>query len=257
MADADIKDFTLGTAKTIKADLIGGKYYPGHINYDSAGGEVVGTKTDAKSTATDTTSVSAMQVWKQVSASVQSLVTGTVLAAGTALVGKVKTKFINAAATALTRPANTTPYSINDAVSDNGTAGSVTAKSVTLSDVNDDTVTIERVRLATTDTGTQGKAFRMYLYNSDPTANSGVSGGDNAAFSNKQAGFIGCLSGTFRTFSDGAVAVLVPDEGSRLVTAPTSGARTVFWQLQTLDAFTPSANSTTFTPIFEGFQGAA
>lgn len=232
-------------------------HLPGHVIYDEAEGEILGRKTDAKSTATDTTAVNLMQVQKQISASVQALVTGTVLAAGTALVGKVKTKFIVAAATALTRPANQTPYSANDAVSDNATAGSVTAKSVTLSDVNDDTVTIERVRLATTDTGAQGKAFRMYLYNSDPTANSGVSGGDNSAFSNKQAGFIGTLSGTFRTFSDGGVAVLVPDEGSRLVTTPTSGAKTVFWQLQTLDAFTSSANSTTFTPTFEGFQGAA
>lgn len=49
----------------------------------------VGTKTDAKSTATDGTSTSAISIWKQISASVQALATGTVLAAGTALVGKV------------------------------------------------------------------------------------------------------------------------------------------------------------------------
>jgi hypothetical protein len=48
----------------------------------------LGAKTDAKSTATDTTSVSAMSVFKQISASVQSLVSGTVLAAGTALIGR-------------------------------------------------------------------------------------------------------------------------------------------------------------------------
>lgn len=48
-----------------------------------------GAKADAKSTATDTTAVSAMSVWKQISASVQSLVTGTVLAAGSALIGRV------------------------------------------------------------------------------------------------------------------------------------------------------------------------
>lgn len=177
--------------------------------------------------------------------------------AGTNLIGKIKTKFISAAGTALTRPANTTAYTANDAISDNATIGSVTAKSITVSDVNDDTITLERMRLVSTDTGIQAKSVRVFLYNSDPTANSGVQGGDNAAFSNKLAGFIGSMSGTFRTFQDGAVAVLVPDEGSRIICAPTSGARTVYWQLQAIDAFTPSANSTTFTPTIEGFQGAA
>jgi hypothetical protein len=149
-----------------------------------------------------------------------TLATDVGLPAGTSLLGKVKTKFIVAAGAALTRPANTTAYTANDAISDNATIGSVTAKTISLSDVNDDTVTIERLRLATTDTGLQGKSVRAFLYSSDPTANSGVQGGDNAAFSNKLAGFIGSMSGTFRTFQDGAVAVLVPDEGSRIISRP-------------------------------------
>lgn len=44
-----------------------------------------GAKADAKSSATDTTAVSAMSVWKQISASVQAMV----LSAGTAIIGKV------------------------------------------------------------------------------------------------------------------------------------------------------------------------
>lgn len=179
------------------------------------------------------------------------------LNAGTNLIGKVKTKFFAVAGTALTRAANQTPYTALDAISDNATPASVTAKSITVSDVNDDTVTIERLRLASTDTGIAAKSVRAWFYNSDPTANTGVAGGDNLAFSNKQAGFIGTMSGTFRAFADGSVAVLVPDEGSRIITAPGTGARTIWWQLQALDAFTPSANSTTFTPTAEGFQGAA
>jgi hypothetical protein len=85
--------------------------------------------------------------------------------AGTNLIGKIKTKFISAAGTALTRPANTTAYTANDAISDNATIGSVTAKSITVSDVNDDTVTLERMRLVSTDTGIQGKSVRVWLYN--------------------------------------------------------------------------------------------
>jgi hypothetical protein len=187
----------------------------------------------------------------------KALLTGVSLAAGTNLVGKVKTKFIVASASAYTRPANATPYTANDAVSNNGTAGSVTAISLSLSDVNDDTVTLERIRVVSTDTGVQGKSFRIWLFNSDPTASTGVGAGDNVAFSQKQAGFIGTMSGSFRTFSDGAGGVFVPDEGSRIISAPVTGAKTIFALLQTLDAFTPSANSTTFTLTAEGFQGAA
>jgi pilus assembly protein Flp/PilA len=183
--------------------------------------------------------------------------TGLCSVMGNAAVSAATGGSCDAAASAYTRPANTTAYTANDAVSNNGTAGSVTAISLSLSDVNDDTVTLERIRILSTDTGVQGKNFRVWLFNSDPTANSGVGGGDNAAWSQKQAGFIGSMSGTFRAFSDGAGAVCIPDEGTRIITAPVTGAKTVFALLQTLDAFTPSANSTTFTLTAEGFQGAA
>lgn len=166
-------------------------------------------------------------------------------------------RIIVATGATLTRPANTTAYTANDSISDNATAGSVTALSVTMSSYNDDPVTIERVRVATTDTGLQGKMVALWVYNSDPTASSGVGAGDNAAFSNKQAGFVGRMFGTFRTFSDGGVAVLIPDEGSRIMTKPGSGAKTLWYQFQALNDFTPSANSTTLIPIFEGVQGIA
>jgi len=161
------------------------------------------------------------------------------------------------AASAMTRPANTTPYSANDAVSDNATAGSVTPISFSPSDVNDDTIAIERCRIATDDTGVQGKQFRVWFYRSDPSASTGIVGGDNAAFSTKQGTFIGTMTGTFSTFSDGAVAVCTPDDGSRIITPPTSGAKTIFALLETLEAFTPSANSTAFTLTVEGLQGSA
>jgi hypothetical protein len=172
-------------------------------------------------------------------------------------------KPIRATGSTLTRPANVTVYAANDSVSDNATAGSVTAQTVTLSDVNDAPVLLTRVKLKTTDTGpaTAGAMFEMYLYRADPTANSGVGGGDNAAFSNKENGFIGRFSGTFiggaGSFSDASVAILTPVEGNFIASQPVSGAMTLYWQIKTLTAFTPSANSTTFQPVFEGIQGRA
>jgi len=164
-------------------------------------------------------------------------------------------KFLNAAFGTLTRPANTTAYAANDAVSNNGTAASVTAQTVTLSDTNDEPVTLDRLRVSSTDTGLSNVSLRAWLFNSDPTASSGVGGGDNAAFSQKKAGYIGTMSGTMRSMSDGAVGVLAPDEGMRIVTTPVSGARTIYILWQVLGAWTPSANSTTIDATVEGYQG--
>lgn len=165
-------------------------------------------------------------------------------------------RILNATGSTLTRPTNTTPYTANDSISDNGTAASVTANTVTLSDTNDAPVGISMVELHSTDTGIGGKNVRIWVYNSDPTASSGVQAGDNAAFSNKKAGFVGTLSGTMRSFSDGARGLLAPDDGlAAILAAPESGGKRFWWQLQTLSDFTPSANSTTFIPKFKGFQG--
>lgn len=169
-------------------------------------------------------------------------------------------RFFNAAGTQLVRPANTTPYSQNDSISDNATAGSVTALSCTPSDANDDPICITEVILDTNDTGlAAGVTVRAWLYNSNPTASSGVVGGDNAAFSNKKAGFIGSLSGTFRAFSDGGKARLVPDEGSFIIANPVTGGVTIWAQFQVISVagFTPSANSTTIDWRAKGFQGRA
>src|SRR5262249_23777107 len=117
----------------------------------------------------------------------------------------------SAAFTTLTRPANTTAYAALDSISDNGTAGSVTALSATLSDTNDDPIFISEILIPPTDTGLAGKRIRAYLFNSDPTASSGVGAGDNAAYSQKKAGYIGSFSGILEAgFSDGTVGRLVP-----------------------------------------------
>lgn len=163
------------------------------------------------------------------------------------------------AGTALTRAANTTAYSTGDSVSDNATIGSVTALPVTLSDTNDIPSTLEKIRVDTADTGpgTAAIAWDIYVYRSDPTANSGVQGGDNTAFSNKRAGLIGRMTGTWIPMQDGSFLEAVPYYGNRISTLPGTGAKTVWLQYKTLGAFTPSANSLTYTPTVESFQARA
>lgn len=168
--------------------------------------------------------------------------------------------------TTLTRPANTTAYTAADSISDNATAGSVTALSATVSDVNDDPIFISDILVTSTDTGLAGKKLRAYLFNADPTASTGVGAGDNAAYSQKVNGYIGSFMGYMETgFSDGTVGRLVPtfnetnytQAGGFIVCKPTSGAKTLYIQYQAVEAFTPSANSTTIIGKARGWQGRA
>lgn len=168
-------------------------------------------------------------------------------------------KAFSAAGATLTRPANTTAYAAGDSISDNSTAGSVTALSITVADVADQPVAINEIVLATTDTGlAAGVPVEVELFNSDPTASSGVGAGDNAAYSQKQAGWVGRFQGTFNAFSDGGRAVCVPADGQGvLLTKPVSGGTTIWYQIKTLGGFTPSSNSTTIIPTVKGWQGRA
>ncbi|WP_439399096.1 hypothetical protein ACRQ5Q_17010 [Bradyrhizobium sp. PMVTL-01] len=168
--------------------------------------------------------------------------------------------------TTLTRPANVTAYSAGDSISDNATAGSVTALSATISDTNDDPIFISDILIKSTDTGLAGKKLRAYLFNADPTASSGVGGGDNAAYSQKINGYVGAFMGYMETgFSDGTVGRLVPSfnetnysqAGGFVVCVPTPGAKTLYIQYQAVEAFTPSANSTTIIGRARGWQARA
>jgi hypothetical protein len=157
----------------------------------------------------------------------------------------------------LTRPANTTPYTAGDSISDNATAGTVTANiSGNVSDANDVPVWLTHLEVKSTDTGLNGKTVRAYVYNSNPISSSGVGGGDNAAFSNKQAGLVACFIGTLQSgISDGAAGNLTPESGVPGVVAyPATGARTFWVQYQAVDGFTPSANSTTIIGKLRGLQ---
>lgn len=164
----------------------------------------------------------------------------------------VASRIYTASGNQITRPANTTAYAANDAVANDATAGNVTPIAFTVTDANGQPVTLERLRIITTDTGVASKSFRAWFFRASPVPGAG----DNGAFAYAKANFIGTMSGQFKiAASDGCVGVLVPDDGARIITKPSSG-KIVYALLQTLDAFTPSGNSTTFDTLLEGFEGA-
>jgi hypothetical protein len=168
-------------------------------------------------------------------------------------------KLINAVAAAMTRPANTTPYAAGDAVSNNAAAASVTPISFAAADLNDAPVLLTHLEILSTDAGpaAAGATFEAWLFNADPTANAGIGGGDNAAFSQKQAGVIGRMQGAFIAASDGSIAMLTPVDGTFVGARPVAGGATIYALLKTLTGFTPSASGTVFICTLRGVQGRA
>jgi hypothetical protein len=246
----------VGVGATVKTTDTANVHTP-HVNVDACA-LASGAATAAKQPALGTAGTPSADVLTVQGASGGTTIPVTAQA-GTSEIGRINIKHVMAAGSAMVRPANTTSYTANDSISDNATAGNVTPNVVTISDTNDDPVNLTQVLLQSTDTalGVAAATIRLHLFDNNPTASSGVVGGDNAAWSNKQAGWVGSFSGQMVPFSDGSRGVLVPDGPPVLAVSPASGARTLWWQLQTLSAFTPSGNSTTFTPKFRGYQGRA
>lgn len=172
--------------------------------------------------------------------------TGTIITSP-ATSARQDSRYILASGT-LTRPANTTAYAANDAVTDNGGA----AISITMSDTNDYPFTLEAIRITTPDTGpgSAAIAWEVWVYNAATTP-----AADNAAFTSQQSGLIGRFTGTWFATSDGSAVCLVPNDGARRICLPQSGAKTLNLTCKTLGIFTPSANSTVYTFKAEGFQG--
>lgn len=78
---------------------------------DSTGAEILGTKADAKATQTDTTAVSAMSVWKQISASIQALAGAVTASKVATTVADGDSSTMGAKADAKSTATDTTPIS--------------------------------------------------------------------------------------------------------------------------------------------------
>lgn len=165
-------------------------------------------------------------------------------------VGVTLTQAFIASVTTLTRPANQTPYTAKDSISNHATAGSVIALPCTMPVTTADLSIIEFLA-DTTDTALgDAITLRAHIFTSDPTAATGVGAGDNALWSNKKAGWIGSLSAAMVTFSDGSRGRLMPDGGTFIPVA--AGTATLWVQYQAITGFTPSANSTVINGSVKG-----
>lgn len=130
------------------------------------------------------------------------------------------------------RPGDTTAYAVNDGVSDNTTAGSVTKLSWSIAASSG---RILRVRIRKSDQTVATPTIRLWFWDTTFT----VGSGDNAAFAAPLADSIGYVEvGVTSAGSDDAV-------GWSNCDIPFTGG-TLYGLLQTLSVFTP-ANAETFT----------
>ena len=112
----------------------------------------------------------------------------------------------------LTRPADTTAYTIGDLVANSATAGSVVPLAFDLGVQMHTQCFIRRVRIYSTDTSITNAQYRVHFYKIPPTP----ANGDNAAFStNNVANYIGACDVTLdQVFTDGSFGIGTPNKGT-------------------------------------------
>lgn len=173
----------------------------------------------------------------------------------------VSQKLIQVSST-LTRPNDTTAYSIGDLVANNTVAGSVVVPSLALPvgiDADAEYVNIDHATLySNLTTGAAAAQFHIDLWSVAPT----FTNGDNGAFAvaTGAASWIGHLTSTVDAagqMGDGFALVATPGEAStdNYSTNPVMWARkrgdVLYWSLKLLTTLTPIANET-FTLMVKG-----
>lgn len=149
-----------------------------------------------------------------------------------------------------TRPADTTPYNIDDLVANSTTAGSVNPIILAVSRVIDKPVTLRRFRLKKSGISISNALFRAHIYRLPPV----VSNGDNGAWVTTESEYAGWVDITMdKVFSDGAKGFGTPAVGSEIIMRPNAGTLNICVLLQARANYVPG-NAEEFVFTAEGFQ---
>lgn len=147
-----------------------------------------------------------------------------------------RSRMLASTASILTRPADTTPYAAGDLVASATVAGSVTVPNFAPI-IGFASGAIPRMLLKSLNSNSLANVgATVRLWSAAPT----YTNGDNGAYAvaTGTMAFLAEYVGSFESFGDGGVAVLVPGAGSSpLVLGGASGP--VYWDFQTGTAFTP------------------
>lgn len=212
----------------------------------------IGTKADAKSVATDATVVSAMSVWKQISASIQAaatLLAGTLItapAAGENHIGEVGGNTVVAGGS-ITRQANTTAYASGQHIA----AASAAAIPCAVARKNAGTGVIAGVRISKSGTSLTNASFRVHLFKTAP----GTLPADAATFAGGVSGVAAVALGYVditmdQQYSDGA-------KGFASIQAKAfdaaAGSQNIYALIEARAAYTP-VSAEVFTVALEALR---
>ncbi len=150
-------------------------------------------------------------------------------------------------AVTLTRVANTTTYVAGQVVFSTTATGQVVTTTCQMAKITNQAFTALRATIKTTAAVTVNGIFRVHLYNSQPTLTSG----DGSTWLTTSGGYIDSFDVTMqKIFSDGAVGVGIPSNGSIINSTPASGTNYVYVVLEARAAYVPTS-SEVFTISFE------
>lgn len=173
---------------------------------------------------------------------------GTVgLVAGETVIGKAGGMTTIPAASQMTRPADTTAYTVGDLIANSVTAGSVAALSFAAARINAGSGMIVGARLQKSATSVTNAAFRLHLFTTVPTF---TSAGDNSAISSVVQGaaknYLGYIDiPSMIQFQDCAWGTGAPDNSQAAVPfVAGAGVTTVFGVLEARGAYTPASAET-------------
>lgn len=147
-----------------------------------------------------------------------------------------------------TRPADTTAYASGDLVANSTTAGSVVPMSFTAARVSAGGFRVRRARIKKSDATLTNAQFRLHLYGADPSASTGITNGDGAAWLTKHANYIGSIDITVdKAFSDSSAGSAAPAATLHVTLA---SGQTVWGLLEARAAYVP-VSAESFTVALE------
>ena len=239
---------TIATA--IQAAIPAGANVIGGVTIADGSLVSLGAKADAVIT-NPASSGSLIALIKGLLTGINSLVTGTILAAGNSIIGACFSAANVVAGSSVTRQANTTTYAIGQLISAYATAANVNANPVAIAAARGVNVTTAavRCRLTKSGTGTGNAYFRVHYWNAPPT----VTSGDGGNFSPNMADATYC--GSFdvnctKVGSNGCWGAGNPTDGVAMIFTPAAGTQNLYHLIEARGAYTPVSGEV-FTPYLE------
>lgn len=198
----------------------------------------------------------------------KALLTGIVLSASSAIIGRVGIDQTTPGTTDhVTGSGFTAPvggaamnmrtsitYASGQIIAQSTTAGSCSAIPVAVARTNDKTGMLRRLRFKSTDTvNLAGKTIRVHVFKDNPTFTNGDGGNFSGGLS--ESNYLGYFDITLdQTFSDYVKGIAAPTQGYEINFEPSSGTQNVFLVYEARSAFTSAGTTKTLTPVFEVLQ---